>query len=39
VTSDYFNAYLYVTDKFGQALRQINRKTYEVLTVNIENST
>ena len=36
IASDYFNAYLYVSDKYGQSIRQINRITSQVITINIE---
>jgi DNA-binding beta-propeller fold protein YncE len=36
ITGDYFNTYLYVSDKFGQCIRQINRFTSEVKTLIIE---
>ena len=37
VTSDYFNGYLYITDKFGQCLRRINRKSAQVETITFQN--
>jgi hypothetical protein len=37
VASDYFNAYLHVTDKFGQCLRRINSKSAQVETITFQN--